>query len=298
VKAQPKALARWCELLIAEADQSDFFGAEPSLRLGLPTEGDVPENRDREVAFVVNELPADEPPEPSGDEDQLGLDGEFRGAELEASDAPEAGDQILVSFPPTRSPNEDYPEPTDEADARASKTGFKAARRNQWLPYLHEALSPEEAIELVDWVRTALVSPAAARRNAGGLLGLMQVTGLPLELVLSSPVSDASSNSAFTPEGTWRKKILREPRAWTAQLAQLPLLRRWTNRVTFDMPIESKRWLHAVTRGGMHTTLSHALKLDLKTADTSGSQDHRHRRSRWSGASSFALHSAIKVGTP
>jgi len=126
----------------------------------------------------------------------------------------------------------------------------------------------------------------------------MQVTGLPLELVLSSPVSDASSNSAFTPEGTWRKKILREPRAWTAQLAQLPLLRRWTNRVTFDMPIELKRWLHAVTRGGMHTTLSHALKLDLKTADTSGSQDHRHRRSRWSGASSFALHSAIKVGTP
>ena len=174
----------------------------------------------------------------------------------------------MVSFPPTRSPNEDYPEPTDEADARASKTGFKAARRNQWLPYLHEALSPEEAIELVDWVRTALVSPAAARRNAGGLLGLMQVTGLPLELVLSSPVSDASSNSAFTPEGTWRKKILREPRAWTAQLAQLPLLRRWTNRVTFDMPIELKRWLRAVTRGGMHTTLSHALKLDLKTADT------------------------------
>ncbi len=70
----------------------------------------------------------------------------------------------------------------------------------------------------------------------------MAVTGLPLEIVLASPVADASPDSWVPTDGFWRKKILREPNAWKAQLTQLPLLRRSTNRVSFALPVDMRAW--------------------------------------------------------
>ena len=260
------ALAHWCDLLIADGDATDFLGLGSTVTVGLPTEGDVPENRQRDVT----QLPVDDVDDgevEGGDEDQRSLDGDLNEPGLAPHESPEAEEQATLSFPPHGAPDVNYPELPDEADVRAAKTGFKAARQSQWLPYLHEALSPEEASELTDWLRAELTSQARARRVAGGLIGLMAVTGLPLEIVLASPVADASPNSSFTTDGFWRKKILREPNAWKAQLTQLPLLRRWTNRVSFALPVDMRAWFQGATGGKAHQSLAHALHLDLAAAE-------------------------------
>ncbi len=221
------ALDRWCQLLqkTRRAIRRRPDVAVPATELSFVDVDDLPP-----TTMVIDiDHGADEPELAEGDDDEI--------EPLPGAQSPEAP----PNKPRAQPKFEDELESIEGGEARRTRTGFRSALENQFLPWANRQLNPVDAATLMPEMRASLAQGQTARDSVGTLTFAF-VTGQLIEQALEvgrSPQPDGS----YLDGRTYMRYVAPQEGAWEPSTQQSRFMRPRATHVPLALPKEVADWL-------------------------------------------------------